>query len=359
MITILGLDIGGANVKTVGLRYESEEVRSYRAASLPFEIWREKERLPEILQSAMEMVFPENRPDALAVTMTAELADVFATKREGVGFVLDRLLETFPGMQGYALSLQGEFVPLVEARLRPLEFAASNWLATALYVGQAHPDCLLVDVGTTTTDVIPILNGQICALGRTDLERLAAGELVYTGVLRTNLAAIVQSVPVRGRLCRVSSEDFAISGDVYLILGFLRAKDYTCPTPDGRPATRETARVRLARLVCADTEMLVEDEIDTLASYVAEQQLGQVCVAIQQVLSRIQAARDLPLLAAGSGAFLALKAGKRLGLDVSNLGADWGKTGSTAAPSLAVAFLLAQQLSQQNGTIHDESDRAR
>jgi probable H4MPT-linked C1 transfer pathway protein len=116
----------------------------------------------------------------------------------------------------------------------PLDFAASNWLAAALWIARQNPDCLYVDVGSTTTDILPIVGGQVCVSGRSDLDRLSSGELVYTGALRTNLAAMVQSIPVAGRICRVASEYFAISGDVHLVLGNINADDYTCATPDGR-----------------------------------------------------------------------------------------------------------------------------
>jgi (4-(4-[2-(gamma-L-glutamylamino)ethyl]phenoxymethyl)furan-2-yl)methanamine synthase len=352
MIPVIGLDIGGANVKAVGLEYEIGAVQGLRAASLPFEIWREKERLPAILQTALERVFPGERPQAAAVTMTAELSDVFAAKREGVSFVIDSLVASFPGIQTYILSLQGEFLPLDAARQDPLNFAASNWLATALLVAQTHPNCLLIDVGTTTTDVIPILDGQVAARGRTDLDRLTAGELVYTGALRTNLAAIVQQVPVRGSLCRVSSEYFAISGDVHLLLGRLPASAYSCPTPDGRDVSLDSARGRIARLVCADREMLTDAEIAEMARYIFDRQVDQIGEGIHQVLSRIPDGRSLPALAAGSGAFLALEAARRLGLNVTDLGASWGASGSAAAPSLAAAVLFAGRFSAQWGTDH-------
>ena len=150
----------------------------------------------------------------------------------------------------------GELVSLAEARARPLDVAAANWVASALAVGALHPDALMLDVGSTTADVIPIAAGRVAAAGRTDLDRLLAGELVYTGVLRTNLAAIAPRVPVRGRWCPVASELFAISADVHLILGHLAPEAYTCPTPDGRAASVECARERVARLVCADAEQL-------------------------------------------------------------------------------------------------------
>ncbi|MBI5955883.1 MAG: hypothetical protein HY871_02675 [Chloroflexi bacterium] len=276
--------------------------------------------------------------------MTAELADVFCSKREGVLFVLESIAAAFPDCPIYALSLAGEFVALAEARTRPLDFAAANWLATALFLARQYPNCLLVDVGSTTTDIIPILNGGVAGLGRTDLDRLLAGELVYTGVLRTHLAAIVRRVPVRGRLCPVSAEYFAISGDVHLILGHIQPADYTCSTPDGRPPTAEYARERLARLVCADLELLSPAEVDEMAYYIHHQQLRQIEESMHQVLSRLAGRRDLPLVAMGSGAFLAAEVGRRLGLTVLDLAAQWGREGSEVAPCWAVAHLLAERL---------------
>ena len=70
-----------------------------------------------------------------------------------------------------------------------------------------HPDALLIDVGSTTADVVPIVAGRVAATGRNDLERLQAGELVYTGVLRTNLAAIARACrsAAAGARCRRST----------------------------------------------------------------------------------------------------------------------------------------------------------
>ena len=52
-----------------------------------------------------------------------------------------------------------------------------------------------MDMCTTTTDIIPIINKQNIAK-HTDVERLGSGELVYTGMLRTNIATIVHSIPI-------------------------------------------------------------------------------------------------------------------------------------------------------------------
>ena len=347
MITIIGWDVGGANTKAAWLAYEHGEAREVRIASSPYEIWRDKARLPAVLRETLAAV-TSTPPDAMALTMTAELADVFQSKREGVLFVLESIGATFPELPIYALSLEGEFVALAEARSHLLDFAATNWVATARFVAKEYPTCLLVDVGSTTTDIIPIVAGQVGSQARTDLDRLLAGELVYTGALRTHLAAIVQRVPVRGQLCPVSPEYFSIIGDVHLILGHIQPDDYTCPTPDGRPATVEYAQKRLARLVCADLDLLGPAEIEGMARYIHQQQIRQIEEGVLQVLSHEPGYQDLPLLAMGSGAFLAVEVGHRLGLTVLELATRWGQPASTVAPCLAAAHLLAERLDTQS-----------
>lgn len=343
MVTIIGWDIGGANVKAAWLAYEHGAAREVKVTSLPFEIWRNKDRLPEVLKKAFAQVATE-LPQAMALTMTAELADVFITKREGVQFVLDRMLAAFPNCPCSALSLSGDFYPLIEAMEQPLDFAATNWLATAMVLAKQYPDCLLVDIGSTTTDIIPVLDGKPAAMGYTDLDRLKAGELVYTGALRTPLAAIVHQVPVSGQICPVSSEYFAISGDVHLILGHINLAEYNCPTPDGRPPGIESARQRLARLVCADLEMLTPQDIEEMAGYIYEQQIEQIHRALQQVLSRLPQLRSLPVITMGLGAFLANEAARRSGLATRELENEWGRKVSEVAPSAAVAHLLAAEM---------------
>lgn len=61
------------------------------------------------------------------------------------------------------------------------------------------------------------------------------------------------------------------------------AEDYTCATLDGRPARRELAGERLARMVRADAEMLSEPDVHALASAVAVAQLGTVTESVIQL----------------------------------------------------------------------------
>jgi probable H4MPT-linked C1 transfer pathway protein len=337
---ILGWDIGGANVKAAWLEWDGG-IRSLRAASRPFEIWRRKEELSETLRGVAAGLPPAR---SMAVTMTAELADAFRNKREGVHFVLDALASAFPGATLRIFKVGGAFASPAEARADHLAVAASNWAATAHLVAQHVPDAIMVDIGSTTTDLIPISAGRVVARGRTDPERLLAGELLYTGALRTNAAAIVQRVPLWGGECPVASEYFAIAGDVYLLLGDLSPQDYTCPSPDGRPPSAQFAAERLARLVCADAEMLSRDDIMTIAGAVAEAQVAQVAAALQRVAARLE--RRAPAIVTGLGAFIARRAAERCGLETLDLSAIVGVEPGNVAPALAVAWLLAQEHEQ-------------
>ncbi len=343
---VAGWDVGGAHIKAASVVSDGERGEEVRIVVRPFEIWREPDMLPSILTEVGDELGIQGAR-AAAVTMTAELSDVFRTKRDGVLFVLDGMERAFPHAPLHFLSITGEFVPAQAARLRLLDFAATNWVASALFVATIHPDCILIDVGSTTTDIIPIRGGAIVAEGRTDPARLASGELVYTGVLRTNPNTLAATVPLRGRMCRVAAEYFTVMADAYLLLGRLSSEEYTCPTPDGRAASREAAAERLARLVCTDGEMLSGGEIRTVAAYLRERQLHRISDGLLQVLSRLEEAHDLPLVVAGAGSFLAVEVGRRLGIEVRELGELWAGAGSTALPAAAAACLLARELGER------------
>jgi (4-(4-[2-(gamma-L-glutamylamino)ethyl]phenoxymethyl)furan-2-yl)methanamine synthase len=328
----LAVDIGGANTKAAW--FDGELVRTL---TRPFEVWRDRDALAGVLREVAA-----GPAAAVAITMTAELSDAFRTKREGVAFVLDAAEDALGDRPLSVLTTAGELVSMRAARARPWDVAAANWVATALAVADAHPDALLIDIGSTTADIVPIAAGRVAATGHNDLERLLAGELVYTGALRTNLAAIAPRVPVRGAWCPVSSEYFAISADVHLVLGHLTPDAYDCPTPDRRPATVAFARERIARLVCADIEQLDGDEVYAIAAFLHGEQLRQLEDAARRVQSLL--ARDAAVVAVGSGAFLGCEVAARLGRAIADAPAPWGATGGEVAPAAALAALLAARL---------------
>jgi len=339
---VIGWDVGGVNIKAARV----ENGRLAAVLGRPFELQKAPDALVPLLRElAAELgVLADGRgaglsgPPIHAVTMTAELSQAFRTKREGVAFVLDALACAFPSASLHVFAVDGRFLSPAEARAHPLAVAAANWAATAALVARRHPDALLIDIGTTTTDIIPIAAGIVCSKGRTDPERLASGELVYTGALRTPVEAMASHVQMHGERVGVAAEGFALAGDVHVWRGDLQPVDYTVPTPDGRPATREYAGERLARAVCADREMLDEAEVTVIADALAEAQAARIVDAIRRVVGR--QASIATAVVAGLGACIAAAAARAAGLRVVPLADDLGDEGARFAPAAAVALLL-------------------
>ena len=339
MPSILGFDVGGANVKAARIDDAGAPAQVVER-TLP--LWREPQRLPAVLAEAADVL---GAAPIIAVTMTAELADCFATKREGVASVLDAFDAAFPDREPWVYGTDGTFRRASQARQRPLRVAAANWMASAAIVSRAFPDAIFLDIGSTTTDIIPIVGGRVVVRGRTDPARLRSGELIYTGALRTPVCALVRSVRIRGRRYRVAAEYFANVGDAHLWRGSVEPSDYTCETPDGRGRSRREGAARLARMICADLEMLDDDPIDDIADQVVRAQLDQIVGGLRQVMRRL--GRQCPGVAviAGQGAFIAARAAELVGLETRDLAAMLGPAAARSVPAAAVAYLLADALS--------------
>jgi (4-(4-[2-(gamma-L-glutamylamino)ethyl]phenoxymethyl)furan-2-yl)methanamine synthase len=334
---VIGLDIGGANTKAAVVHGHGE----VRVVSEPFEVWRRPEALGDAIASVVDRLSLARAP--VALTTTAELVDVFASKRAGVLHVLHAARRALPGRRLRVITTSGELIDLSEARAAPLRCAAANWMATALLVARSLADAILLDCGGTTTDVIPIVGGEVAARGRTDVERLLSGELVYTGALRTNIAAVLSHVPIGDEPCPVSAELFAISADAHLLRGSLTREQCTCTFPDGRGTSLREVRSRLARVVCADPEQLAQGDLEALAAAVEDAQIASIAVALTRVAAGVPA--GTPVIAVGVGAFLARAAAERCGFAVapdppppSPLSALAGSDGEVAA-ALALSVL--------------------
>ena len=336
---ILGWDIGGVNTKAARLP-GNPGASVIRSTSLPFAVQREPQALGPALVAVARQLGAEPT-DSHAITMTAELSQAFRTKREGVAFILDALEATFPSGRLHVYTVDGRFVSPRDARADSRAVAASNWAATANWVGQWVPTCLLMDIGTTSTDLIPIVDGKAAAEGRTDPERLLSGELVYTGALRTPVEAVARRVPLWGREAALSADGFALIGDAHLWLGRLSPTDYTCSTPDGRPATREFAGERLARTVCADRDMLDDPAIDAIAAALAGAQVRTIAEALGSL--RRRRPEITTAVVTGLGDFIAAEAARAAGLTVRPLAEKMGDA-ARIAPAAAAAWLLRQSL---------------
>ncbi len=330
----LALDIGGANLKAAdGLGF---------ASSRYFPLWQQ----PEALAGALRDLVSQSPPaDRVAITMTGELADCFTTKAEGVSTILAAAEDAAGGRDVSVYLVDGSLVSPQQARSQPLLAAASNWRALAQFAGRYAPQGsgLLIDVGSTTCDLIPLVDGGPCATGRTDPERLAAGELVYTGVMRSPVCAVVSALPWRRKQVPTAQELFATTWDAYLTLGELPQEPGSRHTADGRPATKQAALDRLARSICADRETFNDADALAAATAIARAQSARLAIAAQGVLRRLPSAPET-IIVSGQGEFLARRLLERMKLQarVVSLNEALGSELSRAAPAHALAVLARE-----------------
>lgn len=328
----LGLDIGGANLKAA----DGDDWTRSRA----FPLWREPNRLTAALAA---LIADAPKHHGLAVTMTGELCDCFASKAEGVRYILAAVGEVAAGRDVCVYLVDGRFATIDEACALPQRAAASNWHALARVAAQIVEAnaAILVDIGSTTTDIIPIIGGEVCARGRTDTERLSYGELLYRGVGRTPVCAIVQTLPWGRERCPVAGELFATTADAYVLLGDLAEDQDATWTADGRPLTVRCAQRRLARQICADSADCSAEDFAAMASAIRDAQTAELRLSLEAARRRFDNANPRFILG-GWGEFLASRAVGELqipGMKALSLAELVGIGPSAVGPAWAVAKL--------------------
>ncbi|MDO5836989.1 MAG: hydantoinase/oxoprolinase family protein [Methanobacterium sp.] len=332
---IAGFDIGGANTDLAVVEFDDNgSIINIRTDFSYLPMWNKKDELSQTLLDLLGKDMDEI--DAVGISMTAELADSYQSKAEGVLDISARVMETFNIPVAF-VGLNG-MKDYESVQKNPQELAAANWIATATLAAHMAPDCIFIDTGSTTTDIIPIKNGTECAKGRTDLERLGTGELVYTGTLRTNVATLVDKVPLKDKWLRTASELFAVTADVHLVLGNITLEDYTSETPDGGDISLENSFLRLSRLLCGDMNLLSKDDVEKIAWFIYQKQVAQVAEALKEVSVR----EHIELvIATGLGMnIIGSEAAKFLGLEIRTMEEILSKEDCVVAPAVGTALLM-------------------
>jgi probable H4MPT-linked C1 transfer pathway protein len=333
---IAGFDVGGAHLKVT----RAENDRIVQAATIAMPLWLGLDRLTTALREASAVYAGA---DLNAFTMTGELADIFPSRDGGVATLLRLISQHFPSGGNLIYAGRSGFVGAGQAARLGSDIASANWHATAAMVAKIVGDALFVDMGSTTTDIIPIRDGRAVGEGYTDAERLMTGELVYTGFTRTFLFGVASSTPVRGRMTPLMNEYFASIADVHRIMGVLDEDDDKLASADGREKTPEASMARLARMVGRDAAGLSPSEWRDVARWFSEQQLRTVHDAAFRVAGKI--VEDAPVVAAGTGRWQIKRLAERMErrfIDFADIiPADDAIRGeaSSAAPAAVVALL--------------------
>ncbi len=344
----MGWDIGGAHVKAALI---DDGVPRW-VMQLPCPLWLGMGHLETALVEALAAAKQHSgfMPEHHALTMTGELVDLFASRAQGVQGILDVMASRLPNMQVFAGD--SGFVTPQEAALRYAQVASANWLATATALQRqckSDEPVLLIDIGSTTTDIIPVSHQGVLAVGHDDFTRLANDELLYTGCARTPLMALAQRIEFEGKTVNLMAEYFATTADVYRLTGELNeASDQHAAADNGEKTMSASAR-RLARMIGRDLESASMVQWCGLAAQFAQLQRELLMASLARVLARLSSDDHFSqphLVLTGSGAFMGEQLARQMGLSYERLSSRLNMSAidhaDTCAPAIAVALLACQ-----------------
>lgn len=333
-----GLDVGGAHLKVALV--EHGRVVTVRQLACP--LWQGLEKLDAALAEAAPLFA---QADRFAVTMTGELSDLFPDRATGALTLIDRLHKELGDGARFWMGPRG-FGDAAAARLHHTDVGSTNFLATATLIGRRLGDALLIDFGSTTADVIPVMGGAPRPRGFTDAERQATGEIVYTGFTRTAVMGVAQAAPFGGRWVGLAREYLATMADVRRILGVDLADVDQHATADGKGKSLDESVTRLARMLGRDAREASRDDWRRAASHIRDVQLRSIHDGAALVLSAAALDPAAPVVAAGIGADEVVEVARRLGREVTRFGTLAGAEpaaeawATAAAPAISVALLV-------------------
>jgi probable H4MPT-linked C1 transfer pathway protein len=336
---VLGWDLGGAHLKAA--RVDPGGGIS-AVVQLPSPLWQGLGHLESAMTAALERLGPA---PTHAVTMTGEMADLFPSRAAGVRAILKAATVRLAPSRMIVFAGRSGFLARAQAEERPLEVASANWLASAILASRKLQGGMLIDIGSTTTDIIPFDQGRVLARGSNDHERLAMDELVYTGIVRTPVMALTDRVVFEGASQPVVAELFATMADVHRVNGSLPDDSDQLPAADGGAKTVEDSARRLARMLGRDFESHGMAAWKRLAAQLADIQARRIETACRDVLARSRLGRDAPLVGAGCGRFLVREFARRLGrryvdfADLVEAAPEARHEAGNAAPAASVACL--------------------
>ena len=341
MSAIVGWDLGGANLKLALV----EDGRVTQVAQIPCPLVPHRGKFDAALAEALKLC-PEGVSHA--VTMTGELSDVFEDRAEGVAYLVALMREVAGGASLLIYGGRADFLESDDAAALPMDVASANWHASATLAAALCPDGLLVDMGTTTTDLVPLKGGEPATRGYSDGERLSEGELLYTGAVRTPVMAVAREAAFKGRTQRIPAERFATMADVFRLLGELPDDADPYPSADLGGKTTQASAARLARMLGRDAgEAGLYDWID-VARHFADCQFADIEVAARALVAREELDAGAPVIGAGCGRFVARRLAERLGLaygdfaEIVDCVPEAREMASRSAPAVAVALLSAR-----------------
>ena len=273
-IKYLGIDIGGAHLKIVGLNFK-KEIIIVTKKKCP--IWKGINYLDREIEELNQL---GNKNTICGITMTAELCDNFKGRKDGV----KKIINSTKNLNFKKLFFTNDEYNQFKKKPNHSEVSSMNWLATAKFVSKKINNGLIIDFGSTTTDLILIENKKIKNKYYNDLDRIINSELIYSGFTRTPLAGIANEVKYNNRKYSLIPEFFSNTADMYRIIQNSSENLDLYNTADGRSKSKKNSYKRVARNFGFDLDRSNKKLVLNLCKLLSNYQLKKILLSVKKIL---------------------------------------------------------------------------
>ncbi len=340
-LSFLGIDIGGAHIKLVGLDEKKNVIIvKYRKCY----IWKDPQKLLGEIKFINSL--SKNKEVVCGITMTAELCDIFSTRKSGAKTLRNKCRKIKFKKLFYENSKK-VFESIDKSN--PVNFMSMNWHAAGRFIAKFLENAILIDLGSTTTDFICIKNNKIMNIGFDDFSRLQNGELLYTGIIRTPIFGIENSVNLNSKEFNIIPEFFSRTSDLYRVQGKIKKIFDIDEEADLSSKSINSSYRRIARSFGLDLSNQNKKIIHKLSKKITEQQLNLISENVDKLIKKFGMTQKTPLILAGIGQeilrdFFKNKNTKLFQKFIKSKNQSIKKEATYHAPALSIACLLDENI---------------
>ncbi len=286
----IGIDIGGAHLKLTGLCRNKKIIFSNQ---IKCPVWKGINVLENQLKSFKKI----NQDSIAGITMTAELCDNFENREQGA----KKIKKLLKKLNFKKFFLTNKKKKRFQRNPQNSKIISMNWLSTADFVAQKISNCLIIDFGSTTTDLILIKNKKCLNKHFDDFSRLNNYELIYTGLTRTPIMSINNYVKINEKKINIIPELFSNTSDLYRVLKKLPKEVDQYETLDGRSKSIINSYKRLSRNLGFDYQFKDKRTLDKVCRHLSKIQLQSILNAVKKLLYIKDVNTKIPVILCGVG----------------------------------------------------------
>ncbi len=333
-IEFLGIDIGGAHLKIIGLDKDGIVIFAEYSSC---RVWEGTKFLGKLFKD-LNNLFPRKTLKC-AITITAEMCDNFKDRKEGFKKII-KLCQILEFKKYFYVNNSQIF----KKKPKYSEFISMNWHSIGRFLENKVDNAILLDFGSTTTDLVCIKDNRIANEYFDDFLRINNYELKYTGFTRTPLYGITHEIKSTNNVQKIIPENFSESSDIYRVLNKLDKKNDVDKTSDNRGKTKKESLIRISRNFGFDYKILFKKKIEKICNEISSIQLYSIYEAMNKLQKKFQIKKPT-IIVSGIGQdvlsdYLKKKGIKTIYLHKFLRKSKLNKKASFHAPALSIALIL-------------------